>query len=115
MNRGEVYWADLIPRSGSEQTGRRPVVIISNNIFNQPSHWHSITVIPISTSTSQAKRSPTVVTLPKGTVGLAQESLAVCHQITTLDKSKVSDYLGMLSDSLLEQIAEALKVALDID
>lgn len=115
MNRGEVYWADIMPRSGSEQSGRRPVVIISNDIFNKPAHWHSITVIPISTSIAQAKRGPTVVFLPKGTVGLTQESLVVCHQITTLDKSKLSNYLGMLSDEFLDQIAQAIKIALDIE
>ena len=35
MNRGEVYWADLVPRSGSEQQGRRPVVVISHDAFNR--------------------------------------------------------------------------------
>ena len=35
MARGEVYWADLVPRSGSEQTGRRPVILVSHDGFNQ--------------------------------------------------------------------------------
>ncbi len=35
MKRGEVYWADLAPRSGSEQQGRRPVIVISHDAFNQ--------------------------------------------------------------------------------
>jgi len=35
MKRGDVYWADLIPRSGSEQQGRRPVIVISHDAFNQ--------------------------------------------------------------------------------
>ena len=35
MKRGEVYWARLIPRSGSEQTGRRLVNVVSNDGFNQ--------------------------------------------------------------------------------
>jgi mRNA-degrading endonuclease toxin of MazEF toxin-antitoxin module len=34
MKRGEVYWADLVPRSGSEQTGRRPVILVSHDGFN---------------------------------------------------------------------------------
>ncbi len=35
MKRGEVYWAELTPRSGSEQQGRRPVVVISHDVFNE--------------------------------------------------------------------------------
>jgi mRNA-degrading endonuclease toxin of MazEF toxin-antitoxin module len=35
MKRGGVYWADLVPRSGSEQTGRRPVIVVSHDGFNQ--------------------------------------------------------------------------------
>ena len=38
MKRGDVYWADLVPRSGSEQTGRRPVVVVSHDGFNQTPH-----------------------------------------------------------------------------
>src|SRR5437762_226493 len=50
MTRGEVYWADLVPRSGSEQQGRRPVIVISHDAFNQTQNWRSIIVVPLSTS-----------------------------------------------------------------
>lgn len=56
MNRGEVYWADLVPRSGSGQRGRRPVVVISHDAFNQTPDWRSIIVVPLSTSVVQAGR-----------------------------------------------------------
>jgi len=55
MKRGDVYWADLAPRSGSEQQGRRPVIIVSHDAFNQAQDWRSIIVVPISTSAIQAK------------------------------------------------------------
>jgi len=41
MKRGDVYWADLAPRSGSEQQGRRPVIVISHDAFNQTQGWRS--------------------------------------------------------------------------
>lgn len=69
MKRGEVYWADLIPRSGSEQTGRRPVVVVSHDGFNQTTGWMPVIVVPLSTSSSQAGRGPTVVGLPSGAGG----------------------------------------------
>src|SRR6185437_14796455 len=94
MRRGEVYWADLAPRSGSEQTGRRPVVVVSHDGFNQTPGWMSIIVVPVSTSASQARRGPTVVLLPAGATGLSKASVAVCHQVTTLDRSKLSKRAG---------------------
>jgi len=42
MKRGEVHWADLVPRSGSEQTGRRPVIVVSHDAFNQTPAWRTI-------------------------------------------------------------------------
>lgn len=96
MRRGEVYWAELAPRSGAEQTGRRPVVVISHDGFNQVPTWRSVIVVPISTSAIQAQRGPTAVSLPAGAGGLPKASVALCHQITTLDRSKLTQRLGQL-------------------
>lgn len=115
MKRGEVYWADLVPRSGSEQTGRRPVILVSNDGFNQAIGWRSVIVIPISTSAAQAKRGPTVVAIPSGVAGLARASVAVCHQVTTLDRAKLSKRIGMLPPTLAEDLDDGLKAALDLD
>lgn len=114
MKRGDVYWANLQPRSGSEQQGRRPVIIISHDGFNQNSRWRSIIVIPISTSAAQAKRGLTAVFLSQGTGGLEQDSVALCHQITTLDRAKLTEKIGELSKKNLEAIADGLKAATDL-
>src|ERR1700730_2940790 len=103
MKRGEVYWAEFVPRSGSEQTGRRPVIVISNDGFNQTPGWRSVIVVPISTSASQGKRAPTVIEISSGTAGLVKASFAVCHQVTTLDRAKLTKRLGSLpADSMRE-------------
>jgi mRNA interferase MazF len=114
MKRGDVYWANLSPRSGSEQTGRRPVVIFSHDAFNQATGWRSIIVIPISTSSNQAKRGPTVVLLTAGTAGLANDCSAICHQITTLDRAKLTERIGELPQAVLNSIEKALLAAVDI-
>jgi len=115
MKRGDVYWADLIPRSGSEQTGRRPVVVLSHDGFNQTPGWRSIIVVPISTSSSQGKRGPTVIELSGGTAGLPKTSFAVCHQVTTLDRAKLTKRLGSLPTEPLRDVEEGLKAAMDLD
>ena len=52
MKRGDIFWANIAPRSGSEQQGRRPVIVISHDAFNQVQNWRSIIVIPISSEYS---------------------------------------------------------------
>jgi len=115
MKRGEVYWADLSPRSGSEQTGRRPVIVVSNDGFNQTPGWRSVIVVPISRSAAQARRGPSVVEIPSGIGGLAKASVAVCHQVTTLDRAKLSKQLGLLPPDLVKELDDSLKAALDLD
>ena len=115
MKRGEVYWADLVPRSGSEQQGRRPVVVVSHDGFNQTTGWRSVVVVPVSTSEAQAKRGPTAIRLPQGAGGLDRASIALCHQVTTLDRSKLTQRLGILSPALVNQINAGLKAALALE
>jgi mRNA interferase MazF len=115
MKRGEVYWADLALRSGSEQTGRRPVAIVSHDGFNLAPGWRSVVVVPISTSATQTRRGPTVVEIPAGVAGLPRASVAVCHQVTTLDRAKLGRRIGMLSPDLARGVEAGLKAALDLD
>jgi mRNA interferase MazF len=110
-----VYWADLVPRSGSEQTGRRPVIVVSHDAFNQTPGWRSIIVIPISTATSQARRGPTVIPIPAGSGGLPRSSFAVCHQVTTLDRAKLTKQIGVLPEDVMREIEDGLKAAMDLE
>jgi mRNA interferase MazF len=115
MTRGDVYWADLVPRSGSEQTGRRPVIVVSHDAFNVIPAWMSIVVVPLSTSSSQGKRGPTAVEIPAGSAGLPRTSVALCHQVTTLDRSKLTKRIGALRPNLLREVEEGLKAAMDLE
>lgn len=114
MKRGEVYWASLAPRSGSEQQGMRPVIVVSHDAFNQTSGWRSVIVVPVSTSASQAQRGPTAVPLPAGAGGLKTDSVALCHQVTTLDRSKLTSLAGVLPAELLTLVSDGLRIAQDL-
>jgi mRNA interferase MazF len=115
VRRGEVYWAELQPRSGSEQQGRRPVIILSHDGFNETPTWRSVIVVPCSTAEAQKRRGPTVVELAAGTGGLLQDCMAICHQVTTLDRSKLTRRLGSLPEFALRAVEMALKAAVDLD
>lgn len=114
MRRGEVYLGDLEPRSGSEQRGRRPMVVLSNDGFNSVPSWLSVIVVPISTSHGQALRGPTVVGLPRGTAGLLKDSVALCHQVTTLDRRKLTSLLGRMPTDRLREIEQGVMDAMDL-
>jgi mRNA interferase MazF len=95
--------------------GRRPVIILSHDGFNQTRGWMSIIVVPISTSPSQSKRGPTVIEIPGGTAGLPKTSFAVCHQVTTLDRAKLTKRIGALPPEVLREVEGGLKAAMDLD
>lgn len=114
MTRGEVWWAELRPRSGSEQRGNRPVIVVSHDGFNRTPSWRSIIVVPLSTSVAQARRGPTAVAIPRGAGGVAHASVALCHQVTTLDREKLVRQLGALSSALLADFESGLRAALDL-
>ena len=115
VTRGDVFWADVHPRSGSEQRGRRPVIVVSNDGFNLTPSWRSAIVVPISTSPTQARRGPTAIPLPAGAGGLPRTSVALCHQVTTLDRSKLTERLGVLPTAVLAAVDGGLRAALDLD
>ena len=114
MRRGDVFWAELAPRSGSEQQGRRPVIVLSHDAFNEIPPWNSVIVIPCSTSEAQRRRGPTAVFLATGTGGLRGDSVALCHQITTLDRSKLIQQIGCLSEAALRAVETGLRAAVDL-
>jgi mRNA interferase MazF len=115
MRRGEIYWVNLHPRSGSEQKGRRPALVVSHDAFNRTAGWRSVIVVPISTSAAQAGRGPTAIAFPAGTGGLNQESVALCHQVTTIDRSKLERRIGLLGPGLLREIGAGLRAAMNLD
>jgi mRNA interferase MazF len=95
--------------------GRRPVIVVSHDGFNRSPGWRSVIVVPVSTSAVQARRGPTAVYLPGGTGGLERDSIALCHQVTTLDRAKLTRRLGTLPENLAGEVNDGLKAALDLE
>lgn len=111
MKRGDVYMACLDPVVGSEQGGTRPVVIMQNDTGN----LHAPTVIAVPITSSTAKPAlPTHALLTAGEGGLWRDSIALCEQVRTLEKTRLSRRLGTVGDGALRSIEKALQVSLDI-
>ena len=99
---------------GSEQAGRRPVLVVSREQINQL--LFVVNVIPLTSRKSDARVIyPNEVLLPAGTAGLPLDSIALCYQIRTLDKSRLEQDLGELRDPTLQQaILEAIRFQLEL-
>ena len=101
IKRGEIWLAELNPIRGSEQAGTRPVLILQNNSINR--FTSTFLAIPLTTNLRRASL-PTCVLLPEGEGGLAKDSVALCHQLRVLDKSRLMRRVGSVSESMLTAI-----------
>jgi len=101
--RGEIRWADLSPTRGREQTGLRPVLILSHDVFNE----RSGTVIVIAI-TSQPQKAGFPLTLALKTGSLPKHSWAKISQIRTLSTERMGKLIGKLSQEELTQVIEGL-------
>jgi mRNA interferase MazF len=101
--RGDIRWADLRPTRGSEQAGRRPVVVLSESIFNRASG----TVIAM-VLTGQQPRAGFPLTLELTAVRLPKRSWVKISQIRTLAASRIGARLARASDQQLSQLIEGL-------
>jgi mRNA interferase MazF len=110
MVRGDIYFMDLLPRSGSEQAGRRPCVVVSHDAFSANPRWRSVTVVPLTSAERWRRPSPTTVVFEAGECGLPKACAAPIHQVTTLDKSKVVEpRVGTLDARKVNEVESALR------
>src|SRR5260370_10169830 len=101
--RGEVVWADLNPARGHEQGGQRPVVVISEDVFNA----RSGTVIAMAV-TSQPQRAGFPLTLELTSVKLPKRSWVKISQVRTLSVQRLGKKVGQVSPEDLDQLIEGL-------
>jgi mRNA interferase MazF len=108
-----IFLASLDPVSGSEQAGRRPVVVVSKERLNNI--LPVVNVVPLtSRKTPNRIVYPNEVLLPANSAGLKVDSIVLCYQIRTLDKSRLERDVGELIDKQLRQaIVDAIRFQLD--
>lgn len=103
IRRGEIRWADLDPVRGSEQAGTRPVLILSQDVFNQ----RSGTVIAVAL-TSQPQRASFPLTLELDSSALPKRSWVKISRIRTLAVDRIGGVVGEASAEELAQVVEGL-------
>ncbi|MCI6609532.1 MAG: type II toxin-antitoxin system PemK/MazF family toxin [Ezakiella sp.] len=111
MSRGDLIYADLSPVIGSEQGGVRPVLVIQNDIGNK---FSPTTIVAAITSVKNKSNLPTHVKIGDKSSGLPKESVILLEQIRTIDKKRLKDKIGRVSDDFMKIIDEALKISLNL-
>lgn len=108
--KGEIYWTDLGQGLGSEQSNRRPCLVIQNNVGNT----HSPTVI-IGIITSQLEKAKLPTHIEIDGFGLPKKSVILLEQLRTVDKRRLKGYIGKVDDITIRKVDNALKISLDIN
>lgn len=110
--RGDVFYADLGYRESSEQSGKRPVLVLQNNSGNK--HSPTVIVAPMTSQTHKSKL-PTHVKIYKNNYPLLKkDSLILLEQIVTIDKCRLRDKVCHLNISDLNDVDMAIRVSLDV-
>ncbi len=120
IKRGGIYLVNLNPIKGREQAGLRPVLVVSSDAINkQPL---VVSVVVGTDARKVPKDYPTNVRVPSDETGLPKDTLFLCFQIRSLDpkrfydpKKKKPQLVGTMPLHRMKEVAEALKLVLEID
>ena len=107
--RGEVWLVNWNPARGSEQAGRRPALVLQNDIGNK----HASTTI-VAAISSSVKIYPMNVKLNPPEGGLDRPSIVKTGQILTVSKDRLDKRLGQISSEKMEEVNHAIKLSLDL-
>jgi mRNA interferase MazF len=111
LKRGEIWLASLDPTKGSEQAGIRPIIVFQNEAISK--YTVTIMAIPLTTNLKRASL-PTCVLIPQSGSSVKNDSVALCHQMRVLDKSRLIHKIGEITPEILENIDKCVMFTLGI-
>lgn len=110
MKQGDIYYLDLQSNNGNIQAGKRPVIVIQNNIGN----LYSPTTIVCGITSAKKKWLPTHLLISKSG-GLKKKSIVLCEQIFTVNKTDLKQYIGTITNkSTLKKLRMCVRLSLGI-
>jgi len=110
LARGDVWWADLPDPQGSEPGYRRPLLIVQNDLFNR-SRLRTVLAV-VLTGNLRLVDAPGNVLVPAKASGLPRDSVANVSQVITIDRNALSERVGRLPGTIVDQVANGLRLAL---
>jgi len=110
IRRGDIFSVNFDPARGSEQSKRRPAIVIQNDIGNQ----YSPTTIVAAITIGDKARYPTNVAILTPEGGLKNNSVILLNQILTIDKSRLGRYWGRVALKTMQEVDKALQISLGL-
>jgi mRNA interferase MazF len=110
-SRGTVVEVSLDPSVGREYMKTRPCLVVQSDLLNK---YSQVTIVAPITGAESAKQGPTHVRIGKGEAGLPKDSLVVCHQLRTVDESRLGKVYGQVRPETMLKVMEALRIVLDM-
>ena len=112
IRKGSIYWVDFSPGKGSEPIGRRPGLVIQNDILND-SNLNTVIMLAI-TSTMRFGELPGNVILRKGEANLPKRCVINITQIKSVDKTSIKEKIGTISKKRMDEVHDGLKLVMTI-
>jgi len=109
--RGDIFYAELGNAIGCEQNGRRPVVIVQNDIGNK--HANTVIIVPLTKKIDGRTKLPTHITVKKFR-NIKYDSTILAEQIRVIDKKRLTRKIGRLSENIMKKLDNALAIAIGI-
>jgi mRNA interferase MazF len=109
--RGEIYFLDFSPSKGREMKGPHPALVIQNDVGNKVG---SLTIVAAITSNLKVAELPVGVLIKSKESGLPHESVIHLGQIYTIDKERLQNLIGTLSERKMLEVDEAIKISLGL-
>lgn len=113
IKRGDILVVNLPKNDFSVQSGIRPVLVLQNNIGNKYSP--TTIVVPLTSQIKKVNQPTHKVILKEDAIGLKVDSMVLCEQIITIDKRKIEEKIGQITnDIIMKSISKACSVSLDL-
>ena len=112
IRKGSIYWVDFSPGKGSEPLGRRPGLVVQNDILND-SNLNTVIMLAI-TSTMKFAELPGNVVLRKGEANLPKRCVINVTQIKSVDKKSIKEKIGTLSKERVNEVHAGLKLVMKL-
>ena len=106
MTIGDIHWVDLPDSGGREQAGRRPAIVIQNDGY--AGSLPTVLVIPLSSAISALRFPGTAPIKADTTSGLRTDSVALVFQLRAIDRGRIKEKIGVVSESEVVEIRSEL-------
>lgn len=110
--KGEIYKANFSPTRGKEIKDIHPCLVVSNNLQNE--HGHYVVVAPITSTLKKIRLFEVAINSNKEN-GLEKVSKILLNQVRSIDKRRLFEYRGAVSQKILKEVKEGLKIVLDLE